>query len=173
VAAIVLIGFMGSGKSTLGQKLATALGVDFVDLDQRLEAEQGCSIRHLLARHGEAGFRALELRALHDLLTSGGADRVIATGGGVVESQAARPLLRRLGRVVWLRANPEACVARLGTARGERPLLDDESSWRARYQRREPLYRDLAELVVETHPAALEASLEAVLHGLGLAPPGA
>jgi shikimate kinase len=160
---IVLIGFMGSGKSTLGRRLAAALGLDCIDLDAQLEAARGTSIASLWRQEGERGFRALELAVLRSLLESKPADCVVVTGGGVVETPEALPLLQQLGRVVWLRADPAACVARLGPARSARPLLDDEAAWKQRYLRREPLYRAAARHVVDTHPADEEASLRALL----------
>jgi len=164
---VVLIGFMGSGKTTLGRRLAAALGVDFIDCDTELETAAGCSIRTLIERRGEAAFRSSELAVLRRLVDSRRADCVVATGGGIVESAAARALLPQLGRVVWLRADPETCVARLGTARVTRPLLADADGWRARYARRAPLYAAVAAYVVDTHPDGVEASLGVLLRWLG------
>ena len=166
---IVLIGFMGSGKTTLGRSLATALGVDFIDLDSELETAHGCSVHSMIARDGEPVFRARELDVLRALVASRRADCVVATGGGVVESAAARAMLAQWGRVVWLRADPEACVERLGAARATRPLLQD-ADWRIRYARRAPQYAALAAFVVDTHPDGVDASLRALLRWLGVQP---
>ncbi len=164
---------MGSGKTTLGRRVAGVRGLDFIDLDAQLEAARGCSLRDLVQREGEPAFRALELEALRAVLEAHSTDCVIATGGGIVETEAARPLLAQLGCVVWLRADPAACVARLGSDRALRPFLDDEALWRARYSRREPLYRALAAHVVDTHPADVESSLAALLHCLDTLGPAA
>lgn len=155
---------MGSGKTTLGERLASRLGVPFVDLDARLEARCGASIRAVFERGGEPEFRRLELEELRLLVQEAPAACVVAVGGGVVETEAAPALLRRLGRIVWLRADPHACVARLGGARGARPLLDPGTAWTARWRRREPLYRALAEAIVETHSQGIDASLEQLVH---------
>ena len=88
---------------------------------------------------------------------------IVATGGGAVELAAAPALLHGLGHVVWLRADPDACIARLGAARAMRPLLD--ADWRARWERRAPLYAALADVIVDTHPVPFEASL-AALHAV-------
>ena len=164
---------MGSGKTTLGRRVAGAREWDFIDLDAQLEAARGCKVRDLIEREGEPSFRALELEVLQDVLAAHPSDCVIATGGGIVETEAARRVLAELGCVVWLRADPDACVARLGKGRALRPLLDDESSWRARYTRREPWYRQLAVHVVETHPADVESSLAALLGCLDRVGPAA
>lgn len=154
---------MGSGKSTLGRRLAAALELDCIDLDAQLAASRGCSVAALLRRFGEPRFRALELEMLRSVVESHPVDCVVVTGGGVVESPEALSLLQELGRVVWLRADPAACVERLGQARAERPLLDDEATWRKRYARREPLYRRAAHHVVDTHPVDEDTSLRSLL----------
>lgn len=153
---------MGSGKTTLGRRLAAQVGAEFVDLDRDIEALGGRAAGDVLRQDGEARFRALELVALEDVVQRAPVRCILATGGGIVETPAAPPLLRRFGTLVWLRADPEVCVARLGAARASRPLLDDGAGWRARWQRREPLYRALAQHVVDTHPQDESASLQAL-----------
>jgi shikimate kinase len=157
----VLIGFMGCGKSTLGPRLADRLGVQFLDLDDEIERRAGCRIAELVDAEGEAGLRRHELAALRALVDAAPAGCVVATGGGVVETPPAHALLRALGRIVWLEAEPEASVSRLPpAARAARPLLDAEGTWRRRWEIRQPLYRALAEAIVATHPDAIDASLE-------------
>jgi shikimate kinase len=151
---------MGSGKTTLGRRLAERLRWEFVDLDERLESDLGHSVRDIIERDGEARFRSLELGALRQHAASRPLRCVTASGGGVVETPEAASLLAALGLVVWLRADPEVCIARLGTASKARPLLDAAGEWRRRYARRAALYAGVAQHVVDTHPASLEASLE-------------
>ncbi len=158
--SVVLIGFMGSGKTTLGQRLSERLGWSFVDLDARVSESQRLSIRDIFARNGEAGFRALELETLRAHVASQPRRCVTATGGGIVETPDAHALLAQLGTVVWLRADPSVCVERLGASAVERPLLDAASAGVKRYARREALYARVAQHVVDTHPATVESCLE-------------
>lgn len=152
---------MGSGKSTLGALVAERCGVPFTDLDVEIERRAGCSVADVFAREGEPGFRARELQTLAEIVPAMPAAAVLATGGGIVETDAALPLLRQCGRIVWLRADPEASVRRLGTARAGRPLLHGD--WRTRYARRAARYAAWAEAVVSTHPEPVEESLAALL----------
>jgi len=158
---------MGAGKTTLGRLLAARRGTPFVDLDDVVAMQSGQSVREVFASAGEAAFRRLELQALEDLVEAAPAGCVLATGGGIVETAAARDLLPQFGRVVWLQADPAACVERLGAARAVRPLLDAPEAWRRRWQEREPHYRRIASLVVCTHPDAPERSLAALTAALG------
>ena len=151
---------MGSGKSTLGERLAERLGWVFFDLDRMLESAQERTVRDLIERDGERPFRALELETLRAHAASQPRHAVTATGGGIVEVAEACRLLASLGTVVWLRADPQVCVERLGASSQTRPLLDAGNDWRRRYARRAPLYERAAQHVVDTHPAALESSLE-------------
>jgi shikimate kinase len=154
---------MGSGKSTLGRRLAEHFRFQFVDLDERLERTSGRSIRDMMAQEGEPAFRRLELESLRELVNARPERCVVATGGGIVESAEAAPLLRKLGRVIWLRADPQASVDRLTRTRRRRPLLDDPKEWRRRWARREPLYRAVAHAVVHTHPETCDASFRQIV----------
>lgn len=118
---IVLVGFMASGKSTVGRILASHLGVEFVDLDDEAEARAGRSIPEIFAADGEAAFRALEVEVTE--ATDAVRPAVVATGGGWM----ARPELRDRwpdAVRVWLRVSPPAVLARLGGELESRPMLD-------------------------------------------------
>jgi len=151
---------MGSGKSTLGLLVAVRLRAPFIDLDERVEAVAGCSVAEIFASEGESAFRRRELEALRALAASAPERAVISTGGGIVETAAAAPLVRGLGRVVWLRADPAACVDRVGATRDGRPLLAGD--WSARWDRRVSLYEAWADAVVSTHPESVNVSLAAL-----------
>lgn len=139
---IALIGFMGSGKSTVGQRLAERLAWPFVDLDDLIEAREGRTIPEIFATVGEAGFRAAERRALEVTLAS--ERQVLATGGGCPVQPGALDALRAWGDVVYLEVPLAVLAARVDG--GGRPLWDDEVA--ERYERRRPTYAR-ADLVVD------------------------
>ena len=149
---IVLIGFMGSGKSTVGRELHHRLGYPLVDMDHVIEQRAGKSIAAIFEAEGEEKFRDLETQLLQELATSTSPRRIISTGGGVVGREANRALLRHLGYVVWLNAPVEVILERTGKNR-DRPLLHTEDP-RARVAAllvvRKPLYAESSHLKVET-----------------------
>ena len=129
---IVLTGFMGTGKSTVGTLLAARWGWPFVDLDVRIEQQTGSTIEELFANVGEAGFRAEEARALKAVAGEG--PQVVAVGGGAVIHPGNLTLMRSTGVVVCLRATPETILERVGDA-ATRPLLAEAVDRRAEVER--------------------------------------
>mgnify|MGYP000318419748 CR=1 FL=1 len=161
---IVLVGFMGAGKSVCGRLLARRLGRCFVETDDLVVARAGRSIPEIFATDGEARFRELEGEVLALLALKSG--EVIATGGGLPCREGRMAALRALGTVVWLRGDLAELVARARRA-GARPMLDGRSfeELEALYRSREPYYRQ-AHLVVDTTglgPDAVVARLLAAL----------
>jgi shikimate kinase len=141
VERIVLTGFMGSGKSTVGPLVAARLGWSFLDVDNVIEAESGCSIAAIFARDGEAAFRDLEHATISRLATSG--DLVLALGGGAIERDATRDLLLNAPGtlLVHLEVELATTLARCSGTEGSRPVLADQANLGRRYERRLPLYR--------------------------------
>jgi shikimate kinase len=167
---LALVGPRGTGKSTVGRLLADRLGRPFVDADAALEARAGRSIRSIFEELGEPAFRDLE----QDLLAELTADRarVLATGGGVVLREANRRALKRFGQVVWLRAEPKALTARLAAdpdALPGRPALTAAGTLHeiaSVLDARAPLYREVADLLIDTDgrtPAEVADAVLAVL----------
>lgn len=118
---IFLIGFMGSGKTTLGKKLAQKLGFSFADLDERISAYTGKTISELFASLGEAGFRKLEQEILH---TTQKEDKlVVSTGGGAPCFFDNMDWMNREGKTVYLHVAPKALASRLEQSKTERPLI--------------------------------------------------
>lgn len=140
---------MGAGKTTVGKKLAKSLSRQFVDLDHEIEKNTGVSIPTIFEIEGEAGFRCRESQALE---RSFGHSLVISTGGGVVLSPANRAWMSARGFVVYLHASAELLYARTKNDKG-RPLLqvaDPLSKIRSLVEKRDPLYREIADVVVES-----------------------
>jgi shikimate kinase len=148
--AIFLIGMMGAGKTTVGRSLSRRLDLEFLDADRELEARLGVGIPTVFELEGEAGFRRRE-SALIDELTQ--RDRlVLATGGGVVLDPANRRALGERGLVIYLRASVADLWHRLRRDR-QRPLLrtaDPRARIESLVAERDPLYMEVAHLVVET-----------------------
>ena len=119
---IVLVGFMGSGKSVVGRALASRLGWEFLDTDTRIEELAGCSVGEIFDAEGEAGFRRCEREVLASLAATKGA--VISTGGGIVLAEENWPLLRALGPVICLEAGTDTTLNRVRGGRARRPLLE-------------------------------------------------
>ncbi len=143
-----LIGFMASGKSTVGPELARRLGWKFVDLDARIEAREGKSIPEIFRKQGEAAFRRAETAALQELTSRLQANSVVALGGGAFAQRSNRDLLQNWP-TVFLSAPPEELWQRSQQDRTERPLRKDWEQFAHLYAERLPFYRE-ATLTVET-----------------------
>lgn len=151
----MLVGYRGTGKSTVGRLLAERLGRPFIDADDEIEARAGRSIRAIFEESGEPAFRDWEERVIREVAeTRPGA--VLATGGGAILREANRRLLREFGLVVWLKAGPEALARRLeadARTRSTRPsltsggVLDEIATVLAA---RTPIYESVAHASVDT-----------------------
>lgn len=149
--AIVLIGPMGAGKTSVGRRVARALGRPFADTDKIVVRDHG-PIPELFVRHGEPHFRALERSAVQEALASGG---VVALGGGAVLDEATRAALRD-HRVVLLTVQPHIIASRIGG--GERPLLageDPVARWTRIFDERRPVYESVADIAFDTSSGPL------------------
>jgi shikimate kinase len=155
---IVLVGFMGSGKSTVGRLVARRLEYAFEDMDQRIEARAGRTIAAIFRDDGEEAFRALEREEARTLC--GLPRRVVAAGGGAFARPETRALLQEGAVTVWLRCDLETALARV-PADGARPLAGNRDIMRALLAEREPSYR-MADVVVNA-VGALEQVAERVV----------
>jgi shikimate kinase len=148
--AIVLVGFMGAGKSSVGRTLARMTGLPRFDTDEMIAKRFGLSVTEIFKKHGEEEFREAETETLRGLIGKQAA--IVVTGGGIVLRPENRRLLRELGNVVHLAAEEETLFARI-SRRSTRPLLRTENP-RATVtellRTRLPLYRELADVEVDT-----------------------
>jgi shikimate kinase len=141
ILRIVLTGFMGAGKSTIGPLLAARLGWQFVDVDTVIETAHGASIAALFQQHGEPWFRQVEHATILDFL--GISHLVLALGGGAIEDQRTRDLLMASEgtQLVHLEVSLETVLLRCSGTEASRPVLRDRANLEGRYARRLPLYR--------------------------------
>ena len=164
--SIVLVGLMGAGKSAIGRRLASRLGMPFVDADEEIERAAGCSISDIFEIHGEAAFRDGERRVIARLLNR--TPHVLATGGGAFMDPETRAAIRACGISVWLRADLDLLVSRV-SRRNNRPLLaggDPRVILRRLMDERHPVYAE-ADVVVESMDGPHEQTVEAMLGALG------
>jgi shikimate kinase len=167
---LVLVGMMGSGKTTVGLIVAQRLGRPFSDSDALIEARTGRTVKQIYRDEGEAAFRVHESHALRDALVAP-EPGVVAAAGGVVLGAAERESLRTADAfVVWLAADPQILADRV--ASGEhRPLLDDDpgGTLRRMFTEREHLYREVADVVVDVDGRAIDEVADAVVEAFGAA----
>lgn len=160
---IVLIGFMGCGKSTVGKKLAGALGYVFSDTDTMIEEAYGMTISQMFTENGEEYFRNAETELLRKL--SGEAKGlVLATGGGMPIREKNAALLREIGKVIFLEASIETILERLQNDTG-RPLADGEdreARLRPLYEKRLPVYRAAADYILDTEGKSFYGIIEEI-----------
>ena len=148
--SIFLIGPMGAGKSAVGRKLAEELQREFLDSDETIESRTGVDIPYIFEREGESGFRARERQVLDELTRMPGI--VLATGGGAVQDAHNRERLGERGRVVYLHASVDQQLRRTRSGR-ERPMLkggDPRVILEELMAVRDPQYREIADVIVET-----------------------
>jgi shikimate kinase len=147
---IYLTGFMGSGKSTVGRRLAERLGIPFLDLDEEIERRAGVRVREIFERYGEPAFRRMETEALRETISR--PDVVVATGGGTMMFEGNARLIRAAGLSVWLNPAFATIVGRIGAlGKEDRPLFKDEVQALALYRERLPAYRR-ADLTLDIAP---------------------
>lgn len=163
---VVLVGLMGAGKTSIGRRLATRLGVPFIDADAEIEAAAGESIPDIFARHGEQAFRDGERRVIARLLER--PPHVLATGGGAFMDAETRDRVAAASTSVWLRAALDTLVRRLEKSRVQRPLLasgDLKEKVTKLMDERYPVYA-LADIVVDTGEGPHEPVVDAIIAAL-------
>jgi shikimate kinase len=165
--SIVLIGFMGAGKSAVGRAIADATGAELIDTDALVEAAAGAPVAEIFAREGERGFRAREADAVAEAASKPG--RVIACGGGAILALRNYQVLREAGDIVYLRASRDALRARLAEDDATtRPLLADSQAFDRLLAERTPAYEAAADVIVDTDGRELEQIAADVIARLGV-----
>jgi len=157
--SIVLVGMMGAGKSSIGRRLATRLGLSFADADNEIETAAGMTIPEIFDKHGEPYFRAGEARVIARLLDHG--PQVLATGGGAVMDQRTRDLIQIKGVSIWLKADLDVLSKRT-KRRGDRPLVDKMKDL---LPLREPLYA-MSDIVVQSRDEPHDTIVDEIIAAL-------
>lgn len=167
---LVLTGFMGAGKSTIGRILAARLGWTFLDLDAHIEQRTGATIPQLFERHGEARFRRIESTALASAL--GHSNTVLALGGGTPEELTNQLLLEQTPATftVFLDAPFPILFDRCVMQDIARPVLQDPEAAQLRFAARHPLYRRLARITIDTAALTPEETVATLVDALNQAP---
>jgi shikimate kinase len=163
--SVVLVGMMGAGKSSVGRRLATRLGIPFVDADVEIEKAAGMTIAEIFSKHGEDYFRAGEKRVIARLLEAG--PQVLSTGGGAFMNSDTRATIRAKGISVWLRATLEVLTRRV-KRRSDRPLLktaDPVATLQQLMDERYPVYAE-ADLTVESRDVPHDTIVDEIIEGL-------
>ena len=162
---LVLVGMMGSGKSSVGKRLAQALDLPFKDSDEEIEKAAGLTINDIFALRGEAEFREGERRVIARLLDE--PPHVLATGGGAFVNDGARALVKQKATSIWLKADPEVLARRVGR-KDNRPLLrgkDPRKVLADLLKAREGAYSQ-ADLIVESNEGPHQHTVEAIIAAL-------
>jgi len=163
--SIVLVGLMGAGKSSIGRRLAHRLALPFVDADTEIEKAADLTIPEIFEKHGEAYFRAGEVRVVSRILDTG--PQVLATGGGAYMNAETRARIRERGISIWLKAELDVLMKRV-RRRGDRPLLkadDPQAVLKRLMDERYPVYAE-ADLTVVSREASHEEVVDDVVAAL-------
>lgn len=161
---IILIGYMGSGKTTLGKKISFRERIAFLDTDKMIEQKQGKAVSEIFDEEGENAFRQMETDCLKEIM--GYSDRyIISVGGGLPLKEENRMLLKELGTVLYLRARPDTIYGRLKNDT-TRPLLrgdDPEGKIRTMIQIRGPVYEEAADVIIDVDEKGYETLIGEII----------
>ncbi|MGM0844272.1 MAG: shikimate kinase [Bacillota bacterium] len=162
---IFLIGFMGSGKSTIGQELANQLNTNFVDTDQLIEEKYEMTIEEIFRVHGEERFREMETKVLEDLKE--GLKIIVMTGGGIAERQYNRDLMKSKGKVIWLNCSFEETASRIA-GDTTRPLVKEKgiAGLKSLYEKRFSVYKSSSDVEIESTGLTVEETVKKILRCL-------
>jgi shikimate kinase len=163
---IFLIGFMGTGKSTIAKALQKRLDMNLVEMDARIVEEQGMSINDIFARFGEEHFRDIESQLILTIGDEG--NTIVSCGGGVVVRPQNTEYMKKSGRVVYLKSLPETIFERVRYST-DRPILNGHMNVEyiaGLMEKRRPLYEGAADITIETDGKRVEAIAEEIMKGM-------
>jgi shikimate kinase len=162
---VILCGFMATGKSAVGKRLASLMGYDFLDMDAVIEEEAGLSIREIFAARGEPAFRALESEMVERLAARTGC--VIATGGGAIVNPRNLEAFKRCGTVITLTADPQTILSRVGSGEDRPMLAGGDKTERIAFlmQERAHAYGQ-ADIIVDTSSLSIDEAAQYIIASL-------
>ena len=163
--SIILVGFMGAGKSVVSQILGAQLGRPVHDLDHLIKAQENLEISDIFNQYGESYFRDLESRMLNDCLLNKPSS-IISTGGGIVENDDNRTLLLSQPCVIWLDVDLSVVYERIGHLSG-RPLMNNQEHVSERFYRRQNWYREVATFQIDCNCKSPESVAEIIKNRYG------
>lgn len=146
---VFVVGFMGAGKTTNSRKLARQCGLSTVDLDAFIERREGKAIKEIFAELGEDAFRDIETQALHEFAAETNNPLIVSCGGGIILRSENREILKSKGYVIFLNTTADQAAAHIHDL-STRPLFQNLEAARKRAEDREPLYREVADVTIET-----------------------
>lgn len=161
---LILIGFMGSGKTTVGQLLAQTLGFTFADIDQLIEAGEEMTISEIFEKNGEGYFRQLETLIMEEISNTM-QDTVLSVGGGLPMTEKNHKYLKKIGKVIYLKVSEQTVIERLKGESG-RPLLSGDDATEMIYRllsQRHPTYQMLADVVIDTDDMQIEEVVDEII----------
>jgi|APHig6443717817_1056837.scaffolds.fasta_scaffold10722_4 shikimate kinase len=164
---IILIGFMGSGKTTVGQLLAQTLGYSFADTDQLIEAGEELTIAEIFNKNGEGYFRQLETLIMEEISETI-SNTVLSVGGGLPMTMNNHKYLKKTGKVVYLSVSPQTVLKRIGNDDG-RPLLSGDDATEVIYElleSRVPTYKKLADITIDTDTKSVNEIVSAIVEAI-------
>jgi len=160
---IFLVGMMGSWKSTVGKMLAENTGLDFIDIDDEIERKTSLMVEEIFIKYGESRFREFEIEMLRQSTISN--NRIIATGGGVVNCAENRTILKKNGYTIYLQASPGILASRIRDIK-KRPLLNIDTPLDIQleniFNKRKNMYQDVAHFILDTNKLSVEQTTETI-----------
>lgn len=162
---IVLVGFMGCGKSTVGREIGLQLNYPLVDTDTLIVESVGMSVAQIFSQHGENYFRDLETDLISQIHSKDCTKQIISTGGGLPLREQNRERLRKLGYVVWLQASADTVLERTAKS-NHRPLINNENpkeKIETMLAERDPIYADVADLTINTDDLEISETVHGII----------
>lgn len=162
---IVLVGFMGCGKSTVGREIGLQLNYPLVDTDTLIVESVGMSVAQIFSQHGENYFRDLETDLISQIHSKDCTKQIISTGGGLPLREQNRERLRKLGYVVWLQASADTVLERTAKS-NHRPLINNENPKQkieTMLAERDPIYADVADLTINTDDLEISETVHGII----------